>query len=72
MRYQPMPLNDRFGNVDADAERPVGFLLTPIFSILAFLSALEPPGMRLSDSPPYTCATFLHYTQLIRCRGIAA
>ncbi len=32
---------DSFGNVDGDAERPVGFLLTPIFSILAFISAVE-------------------------------
>ena len=42
MRYQPMPLCDSFGNVDGDAERPIGFLLTPTFSILAFMSAVEP------------------------------
>ena len=37
-----MPSCDSFGNVDAEAERPVGFLLTPSFSILAFVSAVEP------------------------------
>ena len=37
-----MPLCDSFGNVDGEAERPVGFLLTPTFSILAFMSAVEP------------------------------
>ena len=42
MRYQPMPLCDSFGNVDGEAERPVGFLLTPTFSVLAFVSAVEP------------------------------
>jgi transcriptional regulator GlxA family with amidase domain len=37
-----MPSCDSFGNVDGDAERAVGFLLTPTFSILAFVSAVEP------------------------------
>ncbi len=42
MRYQPMPSCDSFGNVEGEAERPIGFLLTPTFSILAFMSAVEP------------------------------
>ncbi len=33
---------DSFGNVDGDGERPIGFLLVPTFSILAFVSAVEP------------------------------
>ena len=37
-----MPSCDSFGNVDGDAERQVGFLLTPTFSILPFISAAEP------------------------------
>ena len=37
-----MPSCDSFGNVDGDAESRIGFLLTPTFSILPFVSAVEP------------------------------
>ena len=33
---------DSFGNVDGDGESRIGFLLTPTFSILPFISAVEP------------------------------
>ena len=42
MRYESMPSCDSFGNVDGDAESRIGFLLTPTFSILPFISAVEP------------------------------
>ena len=42
MRYEPMPSCDSFGNVDGDGECRIGFLLTPTFSILPFISAVEP------------------------------
>jgi hypothetical protein len=37
-----MPSCDNFGNVDGDGECRIGFLLTPTFSILPFISAVEP------------------------------
>ena len=42
---------DSFGNVEGDAERRIGFLLTPTFSILPFIAAVEPlrAANRLSD-----------------------
>ena len=47
--------NPRFGLFDEPAEREFGFVLVPTFSMLAFVSAVEPLRVanRLSGRPLY-------------------